>query len=84
MARHRNVRFVSMDSTKLETSIENRFDIKPVDGTHHFVHFTRYNPAVNAKVRLGQDDFPLYEKIIGVVHIKGQARRCLQLKHGKD
>lgn len=48
-----------MDSTELETSIEKRFDIKPVDGAHHLVRFTRYNVAVNAKVRLGQDTFPL-------------------------
>lgn len=47
-----------MDATKLETSIEKRFDIKPVGGAHHFVHFTRYNVPVNAKVWLGKITFP--------------------------
>lgn len=58
MARHRKVRFVSMDATKLETSIEKRFDVKPVDGAHHFVHFTRYNVPVNAKVWLSKRTVP--------------------------
>eukprot|EP00903_Cladosiphon_okamuranus_P008305 g7989.t3 len=47
MARDRKVRFITMNSTMLEMSMEKRFDIN--DGAHHFVHFTRFNVAVTAK-----------------------------------
>ncbi|CAM9382500.1 unnamed protein product, partial [Ectocarpus sp. 13 AM-2016] len=51
MGNHRNLKFVSIDSTKLETSLEKKLGIKPVDGSHQLVHFTRYN--VTGKVKVG-------------------------------
>ena len=54
MARHRNLKFVSVDSTKLETSIEKKLSLKPVDGAHQLIHFTRYNVTAKPKVGCGQ------------------------------
>ncbi|CBJ25496.1 conserved unknown protein [Ectocarpus siliculosus] len=51
MGNHRNLKFVSIDSTKLETSLEKKLGIKPVDGSHQLVHFIRYN--VTGKVKVG-------------------------------
>lgn len=51
MARHRNLKFVSVDSTKLETNLEKKLGLKPFDGSHQLVHFTRYNVTAKAKVR---------------------------------
>lgn len=50
MARHRNLKFVSVDSTKLETNLEKKLGLKPFDGSHQLVHFTRYNVTAKAKV----------------------------------
>lgn len=50
MGNHRNLKFVSIDSTKLETSLEKKLGIQPVDGSHQLVHFTRYNVTGKAKV----------------------------------
>lgn len=50
MARHRNLKFVSMDATKLETSIEKKLGLKPFHGSHQLVHFTRYNTTATPKV----------------------------------
>lgn len=50
MANHRNLKFVSIDSTKLETSLEKKLGIKPFDGSHQLVHFTRYNVTGKVKV----------------------------------
>ena len=52
MARHRNLKFVSVDSTKLETNLEKKLGLKPFDGSHQLVHFTRYNVTAKSKVRL--------------------------------
>lgn len=54
MARHRNLKFVSVDSTKLETSIEKKLSLKPFHGAHQLIHFTRYNVTAKPKVRYGQ------------------------------
>lgn len=50
MGNHRNLKFVSIDSTKLETSLEKKLGIKPLDGSHQLVHFTRYNVTGKVKV----------------------------------
>ena len=50
MARHRNLKFVSVDAAKLETSIEKKMGLKPFHGSHLLVHFTRYN-VTNPKVK---------------------------------
>lgn len=50
MARHRNLKFVSVDSAKLETNLEKKLGLKPFDGSHQLVHFTRYNVTGKAKV----------------------------------
>lgn len=50
MARHRNLKFVSVDSTKLETNLEKKLGLNPFDGSHQLVHFTRYNVTAKAKV----------------------------------
>eukprot|EP00903_Cladosiphon_okamuranus_P009402 g8966.t1 len=50
MARHRNLKFVSVDSTKLETNLEKKLGLKPFDGSHQLLHFTRYNVTGKAKV----------------------------------
>ncbi|CAN0366585.1 unnamed protein product, partial [Hapterophycus canaliculatus] len=50
MARHRNLKFVSVDSTKLAMSLEKKLGLKPFDGAHQLVHFTRYNVTAKAKV----------------------------------
>lgn len=52
MARHRNLKFVSVDSTKLETNLEKKLGLKPFDGSHQLVHFTRYDVTAKAKVGL--------------------------------
>lgn len=51
MARHRNLKFVSVDSTKLAMSLEKNLGLKPFDGSHQLVHFTRYNVTAKAKVQ---------------------------------
>lgn len=50
MARHRNLRFVSVDAATLETSIEKKVGIKPLEGAHQLLHFTRYNVSDKPKV----------------------------------
>lgn len=51
MVRHRNLRFVSVDAAKLETSIEKKLGLKPFHGAHQLLHFTRYNVTEKAKVQ---------------------------------
>lgn len=53
MARHRNLKFVSVDSTKLETSIEKKLGLKPFQGSHQLIHFTKYNQTAKPKVGSG-------------------------------
>lgn len=53
MARHRNLKFVSVDSTKLETNLEKKLGLEPFDGFHQLLHFTRYNVTGKAKVGVG-------------------------------
>ncbi|CAM9487758.1 unnamed protein product [Scytosiphon promiscuus] len=50
MARHRNLKFVSVDSTKLAMSLEKKLGLKPFDGSHQLLHFTRYNVTAKPKV----------------------------------
>lgn len=51
MARHRNLKFVSVDSTNLEMSIEKKLGLKPFHGSHQLLHFARYNVTAKPKVR---------------------------------
>lgn len=50
MMRHRNLRFVSVDATKLETSIEKKLGLKPFHGAHQLLFFTRYDVGDKPKV----------------------------------
>lgn len=51
MMRHRNLRFVSVDAAKLETSIEKKLGLEPFEGAHQLLYFTRYNVGDKPKVR---------------------------------
>lgn len=53
MALHRNLKFVSVDSTKLEMSIEKKLGLKPFHGSHQLIHFAKYNQTAKPKVSLG-------------------------------
>lgn len=50
MMRHRNLRFVSVDAAKLETSIEKKIGLKLSEGAHQLLYFTRYNVGDKPKV----------------------------------
>lgn len=50
MVRHRNLRFVSVDATKLETSIEKKLGLKPFQGAHQLLYVTRYDVGDKPKV----------------------------------
>lgn len=53
MVRHRNLRFVSVDATKHEMSIEKKLGLKPFHGAHQLLYFTRYNVSDKPKVKNG-------------------------------
>ncbi|CAN0047622.1 unnamed protein product, partial [Choristocarpus tenellus] len=50
MHSHRNMKFVSVDSTKLEVSVEKKLGIKPFLGAHQLLNFVRYNVTDKPKV----------------------------------
>ncbi|CAM9327347.1 unnamed protein product [Sphacelaria rigidula] len=61
MMRHRNLRFVSVDAAKLETSVEKKLGLEPFEGAHQLLYFTRYNVGDKPKVGTARWGVQVYD-----------------------